>query len=365
MDPDDVLRVKPQLRARYIPSPGQISISGHIYGLARTIEDPDKKVWELLNLTDGKCSVNDVIHRANEMIGLGPDDTLAVLTQLVNDGILEVQAPQERDTEWAERHQNTRALLSWMDREGRPHEWALTDLLNKSTVAVIGVGGTGSHAALSLASFGVGHLILVDGDYVDRSNLGRQILFNSSQIGQSKVHAAKSELENRFPDTKVTARCERVEDAEDMKNYLRQADALAVSADEPNEIREWAAQASSELRKPWAGGGYQGPQVSTWLFDTRRPPCYFCVKRHQDETAALHDGQRADMGHWQPSTVNAVAYATAAISGSYLANAVLSLISGVPRIASNGQYFVSIARPEHAYLIGGSMVEKTCEWCSS
>ena len=70
--------------------------------------------------------------------------------------------------------------------------------LGDSSVLLIGAGGLGSPAALYLAAAGVGRIGLVDGDRVDLSNLQRQILFGTSDAGESKVErgggtAARSE----------------------------------------------------------------------------------------------------------------------------------------------------------------------------
>ncbi len=66
--------------------------------------------------------------------------------------------------------------------------------LKDKCVAIIGLGGVGGTALEALTRSGVNHLVIVDFDQVDSSNLNRQILFNESDIGQSKVEAAKSHL---------------------------------------------------------------------------------------------------------------------------------------------------------------------------
>ena len=59
--------------------------------------------------------------------------------------------------------------------------------LRDARVVVLGVGGLGSWAALSLACCGVGELTLVDGDVVELSNLNRQVLFAAADIGRPKA----------------------------------------------------------------------------------------------------------------------------------------------------------------------------------
>src|SRR3954463_2910515 len=66
-------------------------------------------------------------------------------------------------------------------------------LLNASAV-IIGAGGLGSPAAMYLAAAGVGRIGLVDFDVVDASNLHRQLLYGSSDVGRPKLEAARERL---------------------------------------------------------------------------------------------------------------------------------------------------------------------------
>ena len=68
------------------------------------------------------------------------------------------------------------------------------DKLSKSTVAVFGVGGVGSFAVEALARSGVGHLILIDKDNVDVTNINRQLHALSSTVGRSKVEVMRERI---------------------------------------------------------------------------------------------------------------------------------------------------------------------------
>ncbi len=75
--------------------------------------------------------------------------------------------------------------------------------LQQAHVVIMGVGGLGSPAAMYLAAAGVGILTLVDFDTVDSSNLQRQIVHNTSSIGESKVESAKRTLLALNPETNI------------------------------------------------------------------------------------------------------------------------------------------------------------------
>lgn len=78
------------------------------------------------------------------------------------------------------------------------------EMLSKSTVLVLGIGGVGGHAAETLARSGVGTLILVDKSKVDLTNINRQIIALTSTVGRPKVEVMKERLLQINPDIKIT-----------------------------------------------------------------------------------------------------------------------------------------------------------------
>lgn len=77
--------------------------------------------------------------------------------------------------------------------------------LNASTVAVFGVGGVGSFAAEALARSGVGHLVLIDKDNIDTTNINRQIHALNSTVGKSKVEVMRERIHEINPAAQVDA----------------------------------------------------------------------------------------------------------------------------------------------------------------
>jgi len=72
-----------------------------------------------------------------------------------------------------------------------------------SRVLIVGAGGLGSPAAYYLAAAGVGTIVICDGDRIELSNLQRQILYNTSEVGKHKSVAAQNRLYCLNPDVKV------------------------------------------------------------------------------------------------------------------------------------------------------------------
>ncbi|TDM04429.1 tRNA threonylcarbamoyladenosine dehydratase [Macrococcus carouselicus] len=79
------------------------------------------------------------------------------------------------------------------------------DLLNSMTVAVLGVGGVGSFAAEALARTNIGHIILIDKDDVDITNVNRQLHALTTTVGMSKVTLMEERIKLINPDCKVTS----------------------------------------------------------------------------------------------------------------------------------------------------------------
>jgi molybdopterin/thiamine biosynthesis adenylyltransferase len=85
--------------------------------------------------------------------------------------------------------------------------------LRQAHVLVVGAGGLGSPAALYLAAAGIGTLGLVDADHVELSNLQRQILHFTQDIGTTKVDSAKAKLRQLNPEVEVKTYPVRLESA--------------------------------------------------------------------------------------------------------------------------------------------------------
>ncbi len=75
--------------------------------------------------------------------------------------------------------------------------------LRKSSVLCIGAGGLGSPCTMYLAAAGIGKLGIIDMDVVDESNIQRQILHGSSDIGVKKIDSAKNTLQEINPYVKL------------------------------------------------------------------------------------------------------------------------------------------------------------------
>ena len=102
--------------------------------------------------------------------------------------------------------------------------------LKNSSVLCIGAGGLGSPMALYLAAAGVGRLGMVDFDVVEFSNLQRQIIHTTSDVGRSKLASAKDKLEAINPNVKVEVHETRLS-SENALELFRSYDVIADGTD--------------------------------------------------------------------------------------------------------------------------------------
>lgn len=138
-------------------------------------------------------------------------------------------------------------------------------LLRESCVAVVGCGGLGGGIIEMLGRLGVGHIIAVDGDNFEPSNLNRQLLSHMENLGTSKAQAAVERMKLVNPDIKVTAVKELIH-LENGRELLAGADVIVDAVDRIN-TRMMLQELAEELKAPLvhgAIGGWYG-QVMTVL----------------------------------------------------------------------------------------------------
>lgn len=104
--------------------------------------------------------------------------------------------------------------------------------LQCSTVAIVGLGCTGSAVTEFLARAGVGGFILVDGDRFDETNVNRQLYARSSTLGQFKVDAARAAVLEINPDARVTVESSFLQ-PETAQAVLQPSDLVVSGVDDP------------------------------------------------------------------------------------------------------------------------------------
>lgn len=151
------------------------------------------------------------------------------------------------------------------------------DKLNASHVAIIGMGGLGSPAALYLAAAGVGRLTLADFDHVDESNLQRQIIHQYADIGELKAASAATSLRALNPHIEITT-LDYVLDTEDFIGIANDSD-LMLDCTDNFPTRFALNDVSLHTKTPLVSGAairWEG-QVTSFHPALPESPCYQCL----------------------------------------------------------------------------------------
>lgn len=150
--------------------------------------------------------------------------------------------------------------------------------LQQSSVLVIGAGGLGAPLLLYLANAGIGRIGIVDADRVALSNLPRQILYETVDIGRPKTEAARDSLLDHNPETKLELHSVRLE-ASNASALIAAYDIIADGSD--NFATRLTVNATCHsLKKPLVSAavlGFSG-QISTFKsYLGALHPCYQCL----------------------------------------------------------------------------------------
>ena len=147
--------------------------------------------------------------------------------------------------------------------------------LGAARVLLIGAGGLGSPAGLYLAAAGVGTLGIVDFDVVDRSNLQRQILYGTSEIGTRKTEAARERLHDVNPHVHIETFAERLTSANAL-DILGGFD-IVVDGSDNFPTRYLVNDACVLLGKPDVYGSVFRFDGQVSVFSAEPGPCYRCL----------------------------------------------------------------------------------------
>lgn len=182
---------------------------------------------------------------------------------------------------------------------------------------VVGLGGLGAPAAQFLAAAGVGTITICDFDYVDLTNLQRQILYATGDVGAAKVDAAAQRIAAINPDVRIERVRSRVGPG-DLAPLIASASVVLDCCDN-FATRHAVNRVCVAAEKPLVSGAALRFDGQIAVFDPRDPqsPCYHCLFGEGED---LEETRCATMGVFAPLV---------GIVGSMQAAEALKLIAGV------------------------------------
>jgi molybdopterin/thiamine biosynthesis adenylyltransferase len=196
----------------------------------------------------------------------------------------------------------------------------------EAKVLVLGAGGLGSPIALYLAAAGVGTLGLVDNDSVDLSNLQRQVLHHTPDIGRAKVESAAEKLTAINPDIKVVPYNLMVT-SDNIMEIVRDYD-IVVDGTDNFPTRFLVNDACVMAGKPLVHGAILRFDGQAFTILPHEGPCYRCIFREPPPPGAVPNCSQAG-----------ILGAVAGIIGTVQATEVLKIILGKGKLL-NGRLLI-------------------------
>ena len=167
--------------------------------------------------------------------------------------------------------------------------------LAAASVLIIGLGGLGSPAALYLAAAGVGRIGLADADVVELSNLQRQVIHTTNDLGREKVESAREKILALNPDVEVITYHEYL-DSYNISDIISGYDFIVDGTD--NYASKFLINDACVMAdKPFVHAGILGFYGEMMTVIPHKTPCYRCLfSAPPTETPGLTDGKPGVVG---------------------------------------------------------------------
>ena len=157
--------------------------------------------------------------------------------------------------------------------------------LKNASVLIVGLGGLGSPLAMYLAASGVGTLGLVDFDVVDTSNLQRQIIHGTSNVGQLKIESSTNSLNEINPEIKIIQHNVTLT-SKNALEIIKDYDVVTDGTDN-FQTRYLINDACVLLGKPNVYGSIYKFEGQVSVFATKEGPCYRCLYPNPPEVGTI------------------------------------------------------------------------------
>jgi len=147
--------------------------------------------------------------------------------------------------------------------------------LKSSKIVIAGMGGLGCASATYLAAAGIGELVLIDKEKIELSNLNRQILYWTKDVGKYKVNSAKEKLIKLNPEIKILAIKEEINE-DNIKELINGAN-VVIDGQDNFKTRFIINKACVELKIPFIYAAVQGLEGRLMTIIPGEGPCLRCL----------------------------------------------------------------------------------------
>ncbi len=207
--------------------------------------------------------------------------------------------------------------------------------LSGASLLVIGAGGLGCSVLQYLAAAGIGRLGIMDFDVVEESNLPRQVLYTSVDVGRQKAECAANRLKEMNPFVKIEVYPQKLT-PENAANIIERYSIIADCTDNFT-ARYIINDACVKLNKPWVFASIEAWEGQVSVFNYNNGPTYRCLFPEAPLDAPSCD----DMGITGP---------VAAVISSVQANEILKCITGIGNIFSGKLWVADLLKNKFSFV---------------
>jgi len=235
--------------------------------LRKHLFTPEGKLRSFVNVY---VNDEDIRHLEREKTAVRPEDTISIVPSIAGGAPIAAgtDAPPEALSQEEILRYSRHLLIPEVGAEGQLK-------LKRAKVLLVGAGGLGSPVGLYLAAAGVGRIGIVDFDVVDASNLQRQVIHGTSDLGRKKLDSAEETLRDINPHVQVD-RFETALTSENALQILRDYD-LVVDGTDNFPTRYLVNDACVLLGKPNVYGSIFRFEGQATVFAYPGGPCYRCL----------------------------------------------------------------------------------------
>ena len=230
-------------------------------GLKKQLLGPDGKLRNFVNVYVNEDDMRDVKGLATPV---KDGDTVLIVPAIAGGSAVAEKELSKEELARYHRH----LIMPEVGPEGQKK-------LKNASVLCVGAGGLGSPLALYLAAAGVGRLGIIDFDNVDHSNLQRQILHSTEEVGKPKLDSARRRLKALNPNVEVVGFETRLT-SRNALDIFKDFDVIADGTDN-FPTRYLVNDACALLGKPNAYGSIFRFEGQVSVFDAKSGPCYRCL----------------------------------------------------------------------------------------
>jgi molybdopterin/thiamine biosynthesis adenylyltransferase len=318
---------------------GTLFIGG--FGEVTEVSDSDGAIRRLLELLDGTRTIEEVHRDLRE-------SHPSVSVEDVRDGVAALDGKRfledaslspaglldEYDLSRWER--NINFFGSVVDLATSKYE--LQHRLKTAKVAVLGLGGLGSHLMFDLPALGIGDVRVVEFDRVELSNLNRQILYEEADVGRLKVEVAMARVPRFSSRIHLEAIPRKIESTQDVIDAVSDRDVVISVADRPKmEIMNWVNEGCVMTGVPLITGGLETQRALYYSMIPGVSGCVECWRIGVSRTdpvsfALLEEKRRLQIGGDNAAFVPFVTAAT-----GFLLAELVRMLTGIAPPAALGR----------------------------